>query len=60
MFYLLSSSPIDATRTTPSPKARGPPMLRYFSLGAHAAVRVRPPTTPAVYTAARAAKGPES
>ena len=52
--------PKEAIRTTPRPIASGPPMLRYFSLGAQAAVRVNPPTTPAVYTAARATNGPES
>ena len=33
-------------------------MYRYFSLGAHAAVRLSPPTTPAVYMAALATSGP--
>ena len=50
--------PIEETNTTPRPSARGPPHLRYLSLGAHAAVRLRPPTTPAVYRAARPTRGP--
>ena len=29
--------PRDAANTTPSPHAKGPPMYRNFSLGAHAA-----------------------
>ena len=50
--------PMEATQTTPSPSARGPPHLRYLSLGAQAAVRLSPPTTPAVYRAARDTSGP--
>lgn len=49
---------MEETNTTPSPRASGPPHLRYLSLGAQAAVRLRPPTTPAVYRAARPTSGP--
>ena len=49
---------MEATKTTPSPKESGPLQRRNFSLGALAAVKVSPPTTPAVNTAARAASGP--
>ena len=41
--------PMEAQKTTPKPMARGPPMLRNFSLGAQTATVERPPTTPAVY-----------
>ena len=50
--------PIEDTTTIPRPRARGPPHLRYLSLGAQAAVRLSPPTTPAVYRAARPTSGP--
>ena len=50
--------PMEETNTTPSPRASGPPHLRYLSLGAQAAVRLSPPTTPAVYRAARPTSGP--
>lgn len=50
--------PMEETNTTPKPRASGPPHLRYLSLGAQAAVRLRPPTTPAVYMAARPTSGP--
>ena len=40
---------MEAQKTTPNPMARGPPILRNFSLGAHTATVDRPPTTPAVY-----------
>jgi hypothetical protein len=36
--------PIDAARTMPRPMARGPPMYRNFSLGAHTASIERPAT----------------
>lgn len=53
-FYL----PIEATNTTPSPSESGPLILRYFWLGAQAAVALKAPTTPAVYIAALATNGP--
>ena len=49
---------MEATTTTPSPIERGPLIYRYFSLGAQAAVRLSPPTIPAVYMAALATSGP--
>jgi len=50
---------MEATNTTPKPRDSGPLIYRYLSLGAQAAVMVSAPTTPAVYTAARTAIGPE-
>ncbi len=38
--------------------AKGPPMFKNFSLGAVAAIRLRPPTMPAVYQAALSTIGP--
>lgn len=38
----LSHLPSEETKTTPSPIARGPPMFRNFSLGAHMARADKP------------------
>ena len=54
--HVCMTVPIEETKTTPS--ARGPPHLRYLSLGAQAAVSPSPSTTPAVYRAARPTRGP--
>lgn len=43
----------EEANTTPSPIANGPPIIRNLSLGAQTATVDRPPTTPAVYQAAR-------
>lgn len=51
---------MEEAKTTPNPTARGPPMLRNFSLGAHMATVDRPPTMPAVYQAALIIRGPPS
>jgi len=40
--------PKDAANTAPKPIAKGPPMLRNFSLGAQTATVESPPTMPAV------------
>ena len=56
--HVCMTVPIEETKTTPSARARGPPHLRYLSLGAQAAVRPSPSTTPAVYRAARPTRGP--
>ena len=53
-------SPIDATKIPPKPRANGPPQERNLSLGAHAAVKEREATTPAVHAAARTTNGPPS
>lgn len=39
----------DEAKTTPNPIARGPPIYKNFSDGAHTATVDNPPTTPAVY-----------
>uniref|UniRef100_A0A8D8RW64 Uncharacterized protein n=1 Tax=Cacopsylla melanoneura TaxID=428564 RepID=A0A8D8RW64_9HEMI len=49
---------MDEANTTPSPIARGPPIVRNLSLGAHAATVLNPPTIPAVYQAALTSTGP--
>lgn len=38
----------EEAKTTPRPMARGPPMARNLSLGAHAAIVDKPPTMPPV------------
>ena len=40
---------MDAAKTAPKPIAKGPPMFKNFSLGAHTATVDKPPTIPAVY-----------
>jgi len=41
--------PKEAANTAPRPMAKGPPMVRNFSLGAQTATVERPPTIPVVY-----------
>lgn len=40
--------PIEEANTTPNPMARGPPIVKNLSLGAHTATVDNPPTIPAV------------
>lgn len=50
--------PIEAANTAPRPMASGPFIFKNFSLGAVAAIKLRPPTIPAVYQAAFNRTGP--
>lgn len=48
----------DEAKTMPKPIAKGPPIVKNFSDGAHTAIVDRPPTIPAVYQAALSMIGP--
>jgi hypothetical protein len=38
----MSNSPMEEAKTSPNPQARGPPMFKNFSLGAHIATVDKP------------------